>query len=57
MHDLQGELGEDWIVRFSVHEGDAWLTAERTDGTQHLEATNAAVLVKAVRLLNKRSGR
>lgn len=57
MHDLQGELGDDWIVRFSVHRGDAWLTAERTDGGQHVEAATAAALLKAAKLLDRRGGR
>ena len=57
MHDLQDELGEDWILSFSVSNGDAWLTAEKTDGTQHVEAPTASVLVKAAKLLNKRGGR
>jgi hypothetical protein len=57
MHDLQAELGEDWILRFSVWNGDAWLTAEKADGTQHVEAPAAAAIVKAVKLLNRRGGR
>ena len=57
MHDLQQEIGEDWIVSFSVSDGDAWLTAEKTDGTQHVEAPTASVLVKAAKLLNRRGGR
>ena len=28
MHELQAELGKDWILRFSVQNDDAWLTAE-----------------------------
>jgi|SRR4051794_33824964 hypothetical protein len=57
MHDLQAELGEDWLLRFSVFNGDAWLTAEKADGSQHVEATTASVLVKAARLLDRRGGR
>jgi len=57
MHDLQSELGDDWIVRFSVHRGEAWLTAETDDGTQRLEAPNASVLLKAAKLLSERGGR
>jgi hypothetical protein len=57
MHDLQADLGEDWILRFSVHGEDAWLTAEKEDGSQRLEAPNAAVLFKAVKLLDARGGR
>ena len=38
MHELQVELGEDWILRFSVQGDDAWLTAEKDDGSQRVEA-------------------
>ena len=44
--------GGDWILRFSVHGDDRWLTAEREDGSQRLEAPNAQVLVDAVQLLD-----
>jgi len=57
MRDLQAELGEDWILRFSVQNDDAWLTAEKDDGSQRLEAPTASVLTKAVKLLNKSGGR
>ena len=57
MHDLQSEIGDDWIVSFSVWGEDAWLTAEKTDGSQHVEAPSASVLVKATKLLNRRGGR
>jgi hypothetical protein len=57
MHDLQAELGEDWILRFSVQGDDGWLTAEKDDGSQRLEAPTAAVLVEAVQLLNEGGGR
>jgi hypothetical protein len=57
MHELQAELGEDWILRFSVHGDDGWLTAEKNDGSQRVEAPTAAVLVKAVELLNEGGGR
>jgi hypothetical protein len=57
MRELQSELGEDWILRFSVHGDDGWLTAEREDGSQRLEAPEASVLVEAVGLLNERGGR
>jgi hypothetical protein len=57
MHDLQTELGEDWLLRFSVFNGDAWLTAEKADGSQHVEAPTASVLVKAAKLLDRRGGR
>jgi hypothetical protein len=57
MHELQAELGEDWILRFSVQGDDAWLTAEKEDGSQHVEAPTAAVLAEAVELLNEGGGR
>jgi hypothetical protein len=57
MHALQAELGEQWILRFSVHGDDAWLTAETGDASQRVEAPTASVLVKAVRLLNRHGGR
>ena len=57
MDDLQAELGEDWILRFSVQGGDAWLTAEKDDGSQRVEAPYASVLAEAVELLNESGGR
>jgi hypothetical protein len=48
MRDLQAELGEDWILRFSVIGDDAWLTAEKLDASQHVEATNAEGLIRIV---------
>jgi hypothetical protein len=57
MHELQAELGEDWILTFSVQGDDAWLTAEKGDGSQHVEAPTAAVLFEAVELLNEGGGR
>jgi len=57
MHDLQAELGEDWILRFSVQGDDAWLTAEKDDGSQRVEAPYASVLAEAVELLNESGGR
>jgi hypothetical protein len=57
MRDLQAELGEDWIVRFSVQGEDGWLTAEKEDGSQHVEAPSASVLIEAVELLNDAGGR
>jgi hypothetical protein len=57
MRDLQAEFGEDWILRFSVQGDDSWLTAEKDDGSQRVEAPNASVLAKAVKLLNKAGGR
>jgi hypothetical protein len=57
MHELQAELGEDWILRFSVQGDDAWLTAEKDDGSQRVEAPTASVLSEAVALLNEGGGR
>jgi len=57
MRDLQAELGEDWILRFSVQGEDAWLTAEKEDGSQHIEAPTAAVLADAVGLIKEQGGR
>jgi len=54
---LQEKLGEDWILYFAVQDGEAWLTAEKDDASQRIEAPNAAVLVKAVKLLNESGGR
>ena len=57
MRELQGELGEGWILRFSVQGDAGWLTAEKDDGSQRVEAPTASVLLEAVELLNKRGGR
>ena len=57
MHELQAELGEDWILRFSVQGDDAWLTAEKEDGSQRVEAPTAEVLYEVVGLLNEDGGR
>ena len=57
MHELQAELGEDWIVQFSVQGDDAWLAAEKSDGSQHVEAQTADALVEVVELLNESGGR
>ena len=57
MHELQAELGEDWIVRFSVQGDEAWLTAEKDDGSQHVEAPTAEALFDAVELINESGGR
>ena len=56
MHELQADLGNDWIVRFSVQGGEAWLTAEKEDGSQHVEAPTADVLREAVELLDQDAG-
>ena len=51
MLDFQSELGEEWILRFSVQRDEAWLTAEKEDGSQRLEAPTASALAEAVHLL------
>jgi hypothetical protein len=56
MRDLQAKLGDDWILRVSIQGEDAWLTAEKDDGSQHLEAPAADVLVDVVELLNESGG-
>ena len=57
MHDLQEELGPDWMLRFSVHGQDGWLTAERQDASQHVEAPDAEGLVKMVKAINENAAR
>ena len=57
MHDLQAELGRDWILRFSVHGQDGWLTAEKQDASQHVEAPDAEALVKIVHAVNENAAR
>jgi hypothetical protein len=57
MHDLQAELGRDWIVRFSVHGQDGWLTAEKQDASQHVEAPDAEALVRIVHAVNESAAR
>jgi hypothetical protein len=57
MHDLQAELGQDWILRFSVHGQNGWLTAEKHDASQHVEAPDAEGLVKMVNAVNENAAR
>ena len=57
MHDLQAELGPDWILRFSVHGQNRWLTAEKHDASQHVEAPDAEGLVKMVNAVNENAAR
>ena len=57
MRELQAELGKDWILRFSVQGDDGWLTAEKDDGSQRVEAPTAEVLVEVVGRLNEGGGR
>ena len=53
MRELQGELGDDWILRFSVQGDESWLTAEKEDGSQRVQASTATVLSEVVELLNE----
>ena len=48
MRELQADLGKDWILRFSVHGDDAWLTAEKDDGSQRVDAATASELLEEV---------
>lgn len=57
MHELQAELGEDWILRFSVKGEDGWLTAEKEDASQRVEAPDAQRLVTIVEAINENGGR
>ena len=57
MRELQAELGEEWILRFSVHGEDGWLTAESEDASQRVEAPNAQGLVTIVEAINEGGGR
>jgi hypothetical protein len=57
MHELQSDLGEDWILRFSVHGDDAWLTAEKDDGSQRVEAATASELLEEFDRLTEGGGR
>jgi hypothetical protein len=53
MHELQAELGKEWILSFSVQGDEAWLTAEKQDESQHVEGPTAEVLLEAVELLEE----
>jgi hypothetical protein len=53
MHGLQAELGEDWILRFSVHGEERWLTAEKRDARQRVEAPDGERLVRIVEAINQ----
>jgi hypothetical protein len=57
MRDFQAELGEDWILRFSVHGDDAWLTAEKDDGSRRVEGQTAAEIAEAVAKIEEGGGR
>jgi hypothetical protein len=53
MHELQAELGEDWILRFSVHGENGWLTAEKQDASQRIEAPDASGLLTIAEAINE----
>jgi hypothetical protein len=57
MHELQAELGEDWLLRFSVQGDDGWLTAEKPDEDQRVEAPDAQGLLPIVDAINEAGGR
>jgi hypothetical protein len=57
MRDLQANLGDDWILRVSIQGEHAWLTAEKDDGSQHVEAPAADLLAEVVALLNESGDR
>jgi hypothetical protein len=57
MHECQAELGDDWILRFSVHGEEGWLTAEATDSSQRVEAPTAAGLLAIVEAIKEAGGR
>jgi hypothetical protein len=47
-------LGDEWILRFSVHGEDGWLTAEKQDLSQRVEAATAEQLVRIVEAMHPR---
>ena len=57
MREFQAQLGEDWILSFSVQGDQGWLTAEKDDGSQRVQAQTASVIAQAVELLNEDGGR
>lgn len=57
MRDLQANLGDDWILRVCIQGEHAWLTAEKDDGSQRVEAPAAHVLAEVFDLLKERGGR
>jgi hypothetical protein len=57
VRDLQAHLGDDWILRVCVQGDYAWLTAEKDDGSQHVEAPAADLLAEVVALLNESGAR
>jgi hypothetical protein len=57
MRELQAELGDDWVLRFSVQGDDAWLTAEKEAEGQRVEAPDAQGLLPIVEAINEGGGR
>jgi hypothetical protein len=57
MRELQAELGEDWVLRFSVQGEDAWLTAEKPGEAQRVEAPDAQGLLPIIEAINEGGGR
>jgi hypothetical protein len=57
MHELQAELGEEWVLRFSVQGDDAWLTAEKPGEDQRVDAPDAQGLLPIVEAINEGGGR
>ena len=57
VRDLQANLGDDWILRVCVQGDYAWLTAEKDDGSQYVEAPAADLLAEVVALLNEGGNR
>jgi hypothetical protein len=57
MYELQADLGEAWVLHFSVQGGDGWLTAETQDGAQHVEAPDAQRLASIIDTIDECGGR
>ena len=57
MYELQADLGDEWILHFTVKGEKGWLTAEREDGSQRVEAPDAQSLVTIVDAIDDCGGR
>jgi hypothetical protein len=57
MYELQADLGDEWILHFSVQGDKGWLTAERQDGSQRVEAPDAQRLVTIIDVIDECGGR
>jgi hypothetical protein len=57
MYELQADLGDEWILHFTVKGEKGWLTAEREDGSQRVEAPDAQSLVTIVDAIDECGGR